>query len=148
MSEPQQIDARMCVVRDTAARPGRHISIQPGRTAARHLHYGRIILDGDSVAFDTENRETALIGLKGNGRVECDGQAYDVGQYDALYISRDTRVTVSGSCDLAEVAAPVDQKYPVQFVRFADVKRDPALSFDTGGESSRRNLNILIGKNV
>ncbi len=148
MMDLPQIDAKTCVVRDTASQYGRHISIRPGDTAARHLHYGRIVLDGDSVTFDTEDRETGLIGLKGKATVEVDGQTYTVGQYDALYIPRGTRVTVGGTCDLAEVAAPVDNTYPIQFVRFADVKANPALSFDTGGEASKRNLNILLGKNI
>ena len=175
MSELPPIDARTCVVRDTASHKGRRISVRPGDTAARHLHYGRIVLDGDSITFNTENRETGLIGLKGHATVilsreartersRSDGEGppagnegvlrfaqddrFEVGPYDALYIPRDTNVTVSGTCDLAEVAAPVDNRYPVQYVKFADVKSNPALSFDTGGESSKRNLNILIGKNI
>ena len=148
MSELPRIDAQTCVVRDTASKRGRYISIRPGETAARHLHYGRIVLEGESLTFDTENRETGLIGLKGNATVDVDGQQYEVGQYDALYVPRDTRVTVTGNCDLAEVAAPVDNRYPVQHVKFADVKANPALSFDTGDPSSRRNLNVLLGKNI
>jgi 5-deoxy-glucuronate isomerase len=154
MSELREIDEKTCVVRDTASKRGRHISITPGQTAARHLHYGRIVLEGESIGFDTEDRETAFICLKGSSRVILsreDGEespAYELTQYDALYVPRNTQVTVSGTCDLAEVAAPVDNKYPVQFVKFSEVKADPALSFDTGGESSKRNLNILIGKNV
>ena len=154
MSDLPQIDAKTCVVRDTASRRGRHISIRPGQTAARHLHYGRIVLEGESLTFDTEERETALICLKGTATIELPSEAprgtgsFTLTTYDALYIPRGTSVTVSGNCDLAEVAAPVDNEYPIQFVKFADVKSNPALSFDTGGESSRRNLNILIGKNV
>jgi 5-deoxy-glucuronate isomerase len=148
MSELPQIDERTCVVRDTANHRGRRISVKPGDTAARHLHYGRIVLDGDSVTFSTEERETGLIGLHGKATVAVDGQQYEVGQYDALYIPRDTEVTVSGNCDLAEVAAPVDNQYPVQHVKFADVKGNPALSFDTGSPSAQRNLNILLGKNI
>jgi 5-deoxy-glucuronate isomerase len=148
MSALPSIDAKTCVVRDTASKRGRHITIRPGETAARHLHYGRIVLDGESLTFNTEDRETGLIGLRGSARVGAGGQTYDVGQYDALYIPRDTEVTVTGNCDLAEVAAPVDHAYPLQFVRFSDVKANPALSFDTGGESSKRNLNILLGKNI
>jgi 5-deoxy-glucuronate isomerase len=148
MSELPEIDAKTCVVRDTASRRGRNISIRPGETAARHLHYGRIVLDGESLTFDTEGRETGLIGLKGNATVEVEGQSFEVGQYDALYVPRDTRVTINGACDLAEVAAPVDNNYPIQFVKFSDVKANPALSFDTGDPSSRRNLNVLLGKNV
>jgi len=159
------IDATTCVVRDTASRRGRHISVKPGTTAAQHLHYGRIVLGGaapasgaeppaaeaaaapQSVAFSTEDRETALICLRGNATIDV-GETFQLEKYDALYIPRDTEVTVSGTCDLAEVAAPVEAKHPLQFVRFADVQNDPALHFDTGGPSSQRTLNILIGKNV
>ena len=148
MSELPQIDERTCVVRSTASHRGRRVSVKPGETAARHLHYGRIVLDGGSESFNTENRETAFIGMRGQAAIDVDGQSYELRQYDALYVPRDTEVTVTGNCDVAEVAAPVDNKYPVQFVRFADVKNDPALSFDTGSPSAQRNLNILIGKNV
>ena len=148
MSEMAAIDERTCVVRNTANHKGRRISVKPGDTAARHLHYGRIVLDGDSIEFDTENRETGLIGLKGNATVDVNGNRYEVGRYDALYIPRDAHVTVSGTCDLAEVAAPVDHHYPLQHVKFADVKQNPALSFDTGSPSAQRNLNILLGKNI
>lgn len=49
-----------CVVRNTAARKGRSQAVTPGTTAARHLHYGRIILDpSDRLSFDTGERETA-----------------------------------------------------------------------------------------
>lgn len=138
------IDERTCVVRDTASHRGRRLSVIPGKTAARHLHYGRIVLDGDSVAFDTEDRETALICLKGEANIN----GYELAQYDALYVPRGTEVTVSGTCDVAELAAPVENQYPIQFVKFADVKNNPALSFDTGSPAAQRNLNILIGKNV
>jgi len=50
------IDANTCVVRDTASKRGRHISVKPGTTAARHLHYGRIVLDSESLSFSTVNR--------------------------------------------------------------------------------------------
>jgi len=146
------IDANTCVIRDTASHRGRRISVQPGTTAARHLHYGRIVLDGEPLSFSTGNRETALICLKGRGIIEADGSQFELEPYDALYIPRDTHVTVSRSAvallDLAEISAPVEQRHPLQFVRFADVQNDPALHFDAGGPSSQRSLNILIGKNV
>ena len=151
MNQPSRIDAATCVVRETAKKKGRHISVKPGSTASRHLHYGRIVLDEGPMTFSTEDRETAFIGLHGAATLEVGGKPYDVGRYDALYVPRDTEVTIkpkAGGCDLAEVAAPVEGKYPVQYVRFADVQKDSALHFDTGGPSAQRNLNILIGKNV
>ncbi|HJQ37487.1 MAG TPA: 5-deoxy-glucuronate isomerase [Thermoanaerobaculia bacterium] len=138
------IDATTCVVRDTAARRGRHISVKPGTTASQHLHYGRIVLEGEPLSFNTEDRETALICLRGSAVVN----SITLQKYDAFYLPRGTDVTVSGTCDLAEVAAPVEGDYPMQLVRFADVQNDPALHFDTGGPSSQRTLNILIGKNI
>ena len=155
------IDAKTCVVRDTASKRGRHISVKPGATAARHLHYGRIVLDGDPLTFATEDRETGLICLKGSATVEVSARtaanderpthSYDLGRYDALYVPRDSQVTVrpkDGGCDLAEVAAPVEGKYPVQFVRFEDVQKNTSLHFPTGGPSAQRDLNILLGKNI
>ncbi len=36
----------------------------------------------------------------------------------------------------------------MQVVRFADVQKDPGLHFEAGGPSAKRDLNVLIGKNV
>ncbi|MGE3840833.1 MAG: 5-deoxy-glucuronate isomerase [Vicinamibacterales bacterium] len=142
-----------CIVRDTAARKGRTIAVSPGATASRFLHYGRIILDsGDApVDFDTAERETGFICLRGTATLRVDDDTYHLDTYDALYVPRGTHVTVSAPstlCDLAEIAAPVTRRHPVQVVRFADVQQDPGLHFDAGGPSAKRSLNVLIGKNV
>jgi 5-deoxy-glucuronate isomerase len=140
------IQAQTCVVRDTGSRRGRHISVQPGTTAARHLHFGRIVLAGADapIAFSTGNRETAFICLKGRAKIND----YDLARYDALYVPRDSEVKISGDCDIAELSAPVSKRYPVQLVRFADVQKDSTLHFHTGGAASERDVNIVIGKNV
>lgn len=142
-----------CVVRDTAARHGRTRSVAPGTTAATHLHYGRIILDrGDApLSFSTAEHETGFIALKGSATVVADGRAFDLVPYDALYVPRDCHVEVRpgrDGCDLAEISARVERRYPVQFVSFADVQKDPGLHFKAGGPAAERTLNMLIGKNV
>jgi 5-deoxy-glucuronate isomerase len=142
-----------CVVRNTAARKGRHHAVLPGTTAMRYLQYGRIILDGGDapLGFETGSNETALVCLRGAATVEADGSAHRLGRYDSVYVPRDSAVVVIADrdgCDLAEVAAPVSTRHPVQFVPFADVRKDPGLHFVAGGPSSRRDLNVLIGKNV
>ena len=147
------IDNRTCIVRDTHARPGRTRSVEPGATAARHLHYGRIILAAADAPAEVApgEMETGLVCLKGAARVTVAATDYELVPYDALYIPRDERFSVhpgSAGCDLAEIAAPVAEHYPVQFVRFADVQKDPGLHFAAGGDASRRELNILLGKNV
>jgi 5-deoxy-glucuronate isomerase len=142
-----------CVVRDTAARAGRTRSVAPGGTAASHLHYGRIILTGSDAAlsFSTGDHETGFIALKGSATVLAEGRTFDLVPYDALYAPRECAVEVRPGpigCDLAEVSAPVSQRYPVQFVRFADVQNDPGLHFKAGGPSAERTLNVLLGKNI
>jgi 5-deoxy-glucuronate isomerase len=153
VSQCEPITAATCVLRDTNKARGRTRSLAPGKAAVRHLHYGRIILDGGdpAVEFATETHETALIALRGSALVEVAGQSFTLTPYDALYVPRDhtVRVTPSdGGCDLAEISAPVTGKYPLQFVAFADVRRDPNLHFAAGSSSCERDLNIVIGKNV
>jgi 5-deoxy-glucuronate isomerase len=150
-SEP--ITLSTCVVRDTASRKGRTRAVAPGQTASRHLSYGRIILEaGDApLAVDTNDSETALIALGGDATVDAENRSYRLTKYDALYVPRDSAFRVTpgtGGCDIAEIAAPVSAKHPVQFVAFADVQRDPGLHFVAGGPSAQRDLNVLIGKNV
>ncbi len=142
-----------CIVRNTAARKGRTPAVVPGSSASRYLHYGRIILDGgDAPAnFATGERETGLICLRGSAAITVEGADHSVRPYDALYVPRDTDVRVTpgdGGCDLAEVAAPVSARHPVQAVRFDDVQKDPGLHFEAGGPAAKRQLNVLIGKNV
>ena len=152
--ELHSITPGSCVVRNTAAAKGRTLSIAPGRTAAaRHLHYGRIILDpfDPPITIGSDLNETGLICLNGSATATVEGTAYSLGRYDALYVPRDVSVSIApgpSGCDLAEVAAPVSTQHPVQYVRFADVQADPGLHFNAGGASSKRDLNVLIGKNV
>src|SRR5438270_11393788 len=106
------IQAKTCIVRDTDKHRGRHISVKPETTAARHLHFGRIILDAADapITFSTGERETAFLCLRGTAKIN----EYDLVPYDALYVPRDSEVKVSGNCDLAEIAAPVSRRYPLQ----------------------------------
>lgn len=71
-------------------------------------------------------------------------------RYDALYVPRDSQVTVEsdGSFDLAELSSPVVKQYPLKFVAFEDIRKDPALHFTAGAPPTERDLNLLIGKNV
>ena len=142
-----------CVVRGTHAHKGRTRSLDPVTSAARQLHYGRVVLDGgDSpLRFETGRLETGLIALRGWAEVKTGGRAFPMGPYDALYVPRDSQVEVRPGpegCDLAEVAAPVEKTYPLQFVSWQDVQKDPGLHFKAGAPPTERTLNILLGKNV
>lgn len=148
----QTIANGTCIVRNTASSKGRTTAIVPGKTASRHLHYGRIVLDpGQSMQIETGGKETGFVCLKGGADITVEGTVYGLERYDALYVPRDSAVAITAGLhggDLAEIAAPVEKRHPVKHVRFADVRQDPGLHFSAGGPSSKRDLNVLIGKNV
>ena len=141
-----------CVVRNTASRKGRSQAVAPG-PAMQYLHYGRIILDGGDapIRLETGNREVALVCLRGSATVDAGDTRTTIDRYDAIYVPRDETVAVSAGpsgCDLAEIAAPVSRRHPVQVVRFAEIQKDPTLHVAAGGPTAKRDLNVLIGKNV
>jgi len=148
----ENIDPATCVVKGTNKQKGRTISVKPGETATRNLFYGRIIIEaGDPpIAFENEAHETGLICLGGSGHVTIGGQTFAMNRYDALYVPRDSKIIAAsdGAFDLAELSSPVEKQYPLQFVAFEEVRKDPALHFIAGKVPTERDLNILLGKNV
>jgi 5-deoxy-glucuronate isomerase len=147
------IQAATCVIRGTHRHKGRARAVSPDTAAVRQLHYGRVILDAGDEPLDIETgtHETGFIALAGEAAVEVGAVRYTMTQYDALYVPRDSRLRVvpgGAGCDLAEISAPVTGQYPVQYVPFAEVRRDPNLHFAAGAPSCERDLNIVIGKNV
>ena len=105
-------------------------------TASRNLFYGRIILEaGDApVDFENETHETGLVCLNGSGNVTTGGQTFAMDRYDALYVPRDSWITVAsdGAFDLAEMSAPVEKQYPLHFVVFNEIRQDSALHLTAG----------------
>jgi 5-deoxy-glucuronate isomerase len=142
-----------CIIRNTAAKKGRTLSMSPEQHPVRLLRYGRIILEADdpAVVFSTGELETALICLRGSATVRVDDVTHTLERYDSLYAPKDASVEIrpgrDGS-DLVEASAPVSRKHPVQVIKFVEVRKDPTLHFETGGIGARRDLNIMIGKNV
>ena len=148
-----EITKETCFVPATHEGRGRRTAVAPGRTASRFLHYGRITLDAgdEALIFDTGEHETALVCLKGEAEVTAGGESVKLGRYDALYVPRDSRVEVRAGnegCDLAELSAPVEGLYPVQFVSFEEVRRNPKLHIIAGEPPNQRDMNVLIGSNV
>jgi 5-deoxy-glucuronate isomerase len=141
------------VFRKTNTKSGRNISVSPDNSTNRHLAYGRIILDTllPSVLFATGNRETGLICLSGGARVSVGGKPFQLGPYDAIYVPRDSQIEVSTDTrvDLIEFSADVEQRYPLQFVSYAEISKDPTLKFDSGiPGQTLRHRNLLLGMNV
>jgi 5-deoxy-glucuronate isomerase len=161
------LDPQKLFFRDTASRPGRHLAVSPANSDLQHLHYARIRLqarhaDGAlrRVSFETGARETGLLCMHGQCRIrvaltetgarETTSREIDLGLHDAVYLPRGSSVEVSTDTevDLVECAAEVTGDYPLQVILYADVAKTPSLKFSAGGETSRRDLNIVIGSNV
>jgi len=152
MSTDPDVTIDQMVFRKTHAHTGRRIFITPGNSSMQHLAYGRIILNPTKSAevFSTGERETGLIVLSGQATVKVEGKDHALGQYDAIYIPRDSSVNItsSSSVDIAEFSADVSTRYPLQVVHFSQVSNDPGLKFSTGGSGSSRQLHMLLAKNV
>ncbi|MBS1794442.1 MAG: 5-deoxy-glucuronate isomerase [Acidobacteria bacterium] len=149
----ENISRETCVVRGTHLEKGRNISVTPKNTATRHLHYGRVRLAaGDApFVFETGTHETGFICLNGAAAISAGGENFSLARYDALYVPRDSSVEITpgaAGCDLAEISAAVENRYPLQFVSFEEIRRDPALHFIAGKPPTERDLNILLGKNI
>jgi len=104
--------------------------------------------DGGNVDVDSQDDEIGLVCLGGTGTIQVERQTYSLGKYDALYLPRESRCTVSstGAFDLAEIAAPASKNLPVQFVRFEEVLKDRKLVKQAGFEPYERTLHTLIGE--
>ena len=148
----KEIDPATCVVKGTHKKLGRSISVTPENSASRNLYYGRIIIEagGEPITFANGTHETGFICLNGSATVRIGEAEFTLARYDALYVPRDSDITVSTveGCDLAELSSPVENRYPVQHVIFEEVRKDSALHFVAGKPPTERDLNILLGKNV
>src|SRR6185295_1874659 len=120
------ITPETCFIPATHKGKGRRTAVAPGATAARYLHYGRITLEpGDaSISFENHDHETGLICLKGSASVTTGGETFELSPYDSVYVPRDSKIEVEAlgaeGCDLAEISAVVANRYPLQFIAFAD----------------------------
>ena len=152
MEHGTQVAFEKMVFRKTNTQIGRHISITPSNSTHKHLVYGRIILNASApmASFSNGGRETGLVCVSGSAEVKVDSISYRLGQYDAIYIPRDSQidVTTQNQADIAEFSAEVDHRYPLQMVSYETISNDPKLHFKPGGAANTRDLSILIGNNV
>jgi 5-deoxy-glucuronate isomerase len=140
------------VFRGTNRHNGRKVFITPQNSTMQHLCYARILLDHavTEVQFNNGTQETAFICLAGVVELAVGGEHFKLGERDSAYIPRGSSIQLKtgSTADIAEFSADVENKYPLQIVRYSDVKNDKSLHFVAGGAATTRDLNILIGKNV
>ena len=147
-----QVPIEKIVFRKTNGHSGRKLSVTPENSSSRHLAYGRIILDSGapSVRFAAGPRETGLICLSGCATVTVDAKPFSLGQYDAIYVPRDSQIAVSTNArvDLAEFSADVEHRYPVQLVPYAEISQDSALKSASDTPGQARHRQVIFGMNV
>ena len=153
MINQTQVPVDKMVFRGTNSHTGRVISVTPENSTNKHLAYGRIILNPSmpAISFSNGNRETGLIVLSGEATLKVAGQSFNLGQYDSIYVQRESFVEVmsGSSVDIAEFSADVEHRYPLQVVRYDEILKDPGLVFQAGsGTNASRHLHMAIAKNV
>ncbi len=143
-----------CVRRATNKGKGRTQWLAPGDGAVKHLHYGRIILDRAMLRWNSPQPTTrpASSACAGSARIAAESQSFHLAPYDAIYVPRDAarhgRRPAPKAAIWPKISAPVNRRHiRCSLFPIAKVRNDPALHFPPA-ESSTRDLNILIGKNV
>lgn len=142
--------AHAWLFRGTHQVQGRKIIIHRYNTGLEFLRYGRIVLGsgGGKVDVESQDEELGFVCLAGRGTIRVNGQSFELGKYDALYLPRDGGCSICSdeAFDLAEFASPASRKYPVHFVRFEDVVKNPELVKQAGFEPYARTIYTLIGE--
>ena len=98
-----------------------------------------------------ERREAGTFNLGGAGYIIADGQRFELGFEDCLYISRSTKSVVFGSNDPKNparfylVSAPAHKDCKTTFISFADANKRPLGSAET---SNKRVINQFIHPDV
>ena len=90
-----------------------------------------------------ERREAGVFNLGGNGTIEADGQTYELGYKDCLYITKGTEKVYFSSKDANSpakfylVSAPAHMSYETRLIRKADAAKRPV------GESATSNKRVI-----
>ena len=98
-----------------------------------------------------ERREAGTFNLGGAGYIIADGQRFELGFEDCLYISRSTKSVVFGSNDPKNparfylVSAPAHKDCKTTFISFSDANKRPLGSTET---SNKRVINQFIHPDV
>lgn len=152
MSGQAEVAMEKMIFRNTHGVTGRRVAVTPQNSTMRHLSYARIVLNPSQadVSFSNGEQETGLVCLAGKAMIKTGGKEFGLEKYDSLYVPRDSVIEVSsgGGADLAEFSCAVAGKYPLKFVRYADLLTEQGMTFTAGGPGNSRQVSMLLAKNV
>ena len=98
-----------------------------------------------------ERRECGMFNVGGAGKVIADGQVYEMGYKDCLYLTKGIRTVLFESCDPQKpakfylVSAPAHCSYESRLIRIADAAKRPVGALET---SNKRTINQFIHPSV
>ncbi len=107
--------------------------------------------DTPAVSFNNGNQETGLICLSGQAAIKVGKNAFDLGQYDSIYIPRDSSYRESAPIwrwILPSSRAMLRKHILSSSCPYAEIAKNPSLKFSTGTPGQSRHLSICLGKNV
>lgn len=99
------------------------------------------------VSYFLERRELGVINIGGPGTITVDGQCYEIGHRDALYVGKGAKEVVFASIDASKPAkfyyncAPAHTTYPTKKVTPADVA---PVTLGDNLTSNRRTINKYL----
>ena len=101
--------------------------------------------------FFLERREAGVFNLGGSGSITVDGEKYDLGFEDCLYITMGAKEVTFASADGSAparfylVSAPAHRSYETRLLKFADAAKRPCGAEET---SNKRVINQFIHPDV
>jgi 4-deoxy-L-threo-5-hexosulose-uronate ketol-isomerase len=128
---------------------------QPGRLALRYWETDRTVVGGAmptkaaltlpagrelAAAYFCERRELGVINVGGTGTVEVDGQRYELGKLDCLYVGRGAKKIAFRSARASQPANfyllsyPAHTAYPTTLARHEEIDGTPLGSADTAND--------------
>lgn len=134
----------------------------PNQVRLVYVHYDRLVVGGAMpmaeplelespeqlrAAYFLERRELGMVNVGGPGRVVADGQIYEMGYKDALYLGRGVRRVLFESADAQNPArfylnsAPAHTAYPNRWVPLHQAR---VLNLGAQQTSNERQINQLI----
>jgi len=129
----------------------------PGETRLTYSHHDRMIVGGamplatplalepvkqtGTKAF-LDRRELIAVNIGGPGRVTADGESFEAGPRDMVYLGMGRQAVTFGSVDAADpakfylVSAPAHQSHPARLLRIADARRVDVGAPETSNQRS------------
>lgn len=136
------------------ATPGPEVAeiITAENSTFHFLRMARILLSGNEVSRSLGKEEAIYYVNRGSVSIEAEGENYQLGKGDVLYVGIDSHVNLKGMerADVSEFkAVKCHTKYPVQLVRHSDIE-GTELAADLGSKRpmSKRTVFKLVDKNV